>query len=72
MCLDLGGAGSLQNSITGSGKNGSNDFRVRQRFLTTVRLPGYGGGNQDTAAVVTFLQGRNSGNGCRDREEHRA
>ena len=63
MCLDLGGAGSLANSIAGAGANGSSDFRVRQRFNTTVRLPGYLGTNQDTAAVVAFLQPRNNGNG---------
>jgi Bacterial cadherin-like domain/Putative Ig domain len=64
MCLDLGGAGALANSIAGSDPTLSgNDFRVRQRFLTTIRLPGYGGTNQDTAAVVAFLQGRNNGNG---------
>src|SRR6185436_7003679 len=61
MCLDIGGAGALANSIAGSGANGSSDFRVRQRFNTTVRLPGYGGTNQDTAAVVAFIQGRNTG-----------
>jgi len=61
MCLDIGGAGALANSIAGAGANGSSDFRVRQRFNTTVRLPGYGGTNQDTAAVVAFIQGRNTG-----------
>ena len=61
MCLDIGGAGVLANSFAGSGANGADDFRVRQRFNTTVRLPGYGGTNQDTAAVVAFIQGRNTG-----------
>src|SRR5207248_1884434 len=61
MCLDLGGAGVLANSFAGAGANGSTDFRVRQRMATTVRLSGYGGTNTDTAAVVAFIQGRNSG-----------
>jgi hypothetical protein len=51
----------LANSLAGSGANGGTDFRVRQRFGTTVRLPGYVGGATDTAAVVTFIQGRNTG-----------
>jgi hypothetical protein len=61
MCIDIGGAGALANSIAGSGANGGTDFRVRQRFGTTVRLPGYAGASTDTAAVVTFIQGRNAG-----------
>ena len=61
MCIDIGGAGALANSLAGSGANGSEDFRVRQRFSTTVRLPGYAGGSTDTAAVVAFIQGRNNG-----------
>jgi uncharacterized repeat protein (TIGR01451 family) len=59
MCIDIGGAGALANSITGSSGVGSTDFRVRQRISTTVRLPGYGGANNNDAAVVSFIQGRN-------------
>ncbi len=54
MCVDIGGAGALANSLAGSGGNGVEDFFVRQRFLTTVRLPGYGGANNDNAAVVAL------------------
>ncbi|HEY3582719.1 MAG TPA: Ig-like domain-containing protein, partial [Pyrinomonadaceae bacterium] len=61
MCIDIGGAGALANSIAGSSANGGTDFRVRQRFGTTVRLPGYGGAATDTAAVVAYIQGRNTG-----------
>ncbi|HKY44029.1 MAG TPA: Calx-beta domain-containing protein, partial [Pyrinomonadaceae bacterium] len=61
LCVDIGGAGALANSLVGSGANGGTDFRVRQRFESTVRLPGYGGGATDTAAVVAFIQGRNTG-----------
>ena len=60
VCLDLGGAGGLANTLSGVGGSGSDDFRVRQRALTTVRLPGYGGAAGDTSAVVTYLLGRNS------------
>jgi hypothetical protein len=61
MCLDLGGAGALANSFAGAGANGSTDFRVRQRLLTTVHLPGYAGANNNDAAVISFIQGRNTG-----------
>lgn len=59
MCANIGGV--TPNSIVGSGANGGSDFRVRQRFSTTFRLPGYGGGGADTAAVVTFIQAQNTG-----------
>ena len=49
------------NTLGGSGGSGTTDFRLRQRFLTTVRLPGYGGAAGDTAAVVAFVQGNNTG-----------
>jgi len=63
VCAGIGGAGALANSITGAGTNGADptatDFRVRQRFATTVRLPGYLGLAGDTTAVVTFVKGNN-------------
>ena len=49
------------NTLGGSGGGGTTDFRLRQRFLTTFRLPGYGGAAGDTAAVVAFVQGNNLG-----------
>jgi VCBS repeat-containing protein len=49
------------NSITGSSANGATDFRLRQRFNTTIRLPGYAGAAGDTAAVVAFVQSNNGG-----------
>ncbi len=69
ICAQIGGAGALANSIATSGKDavpptvGDIDFRLRQRQSTTVRLPGYAGGNTNTAAVVTFVAGNNGGNG---------
>jgi hypothetical protein len=60
-CFTFGGAGALANSITGSGANGATDFRLRERFATTVRLPGYAGANNDNAAVTAFIQGNNGG-----------
>ena len=70
-CVDIGGAGPLANNIVGSGRGSTppnnQQFRLRQRQSTTVRLPGYGGANNDNAAVVAFLQGRNTvtaGNGA--------
>ena len=35
------------------------DFRVRQRFSTTVRLPGYVGAAGDTTAVIVFVKANN-------------
>ena len=64
VCADVGGAGGLANSVAGSGANVGTDIRLRQRQSTTVRLPGYGGGNTDVAAVQTYLAGRNGGNGA--------
>jgi hypothetical protein len=46
-CADV--SGNMATSVNGDG------LRVRQRFATTVRLPGYAGGSADTAAVNAFL-----------------
>lgn len=61
LCADIGGAGGLSNTFTHSlgGALAAGDIRVRQRNDGTVRLPGYGGGATDTAAVVAYLNGRN-------------
>jgi hypothetical protein len=61
MCLALGGAGVAANSMTGSGPAPGFDFRLRQRFLSTVRLPGYASANNNNAAVTAFVQGNNGG-----------
>ena len=62
-CVDIGGAGGLKNNIvnfnTASAGN-TNRIRPNQRFSTTVRMPGYGGANNDNAAVATYLLGRNT------------
>jgi hypothetical protein len=53
-CIDI-----RLNSILASGSGAvapnNADFRLRQRQATTVRLPGYGGANNNDAAVVTFI-----------------
>src|SRR5205814_703219 len=63
ICAGIGGAGTLANSITGSGTGGADptatDFRLRQRNSTTVKLPGYLGTPGDTTAVVTFVKANN-------------
>lgn len=63
-CVDIGGAGALANNVSNSGSGtippNNADIRLRQRQSTTVRLPGYGGVNNDDAAVVTYLTGRNT------------
>jgi hypothetical protein len=59
VCLSLGGAGALSNTLT-HGPGAPDDFRLRQRFNTTIRLPGYAGSATDTAAVVSFILSRNT------------
>ena len=58
-CIDI-----RNNALTGSGTGASspnnNDIRLRQRILTTVRLPGYAGAANDNAAVQAFLLANNT------------
>jgi uncharacterized repeat protein (TIGR01451 family) len=56
VCADIG-----NNTLGGSGPFGADDFNLRQRFATTIRLPGYAGANNNTAAVISFVQGNNTG-----------
>jgi hypothetical protein len=58
--LNLGGAGALANTLT-HGVGAPDDFRIRQRFDSRIEMPGYAGGPFDTAAVVAYVQGRNTG-----------
>ncbi len=53
------------NSIKGSAQSGQGgaDFEFDQEFNTTIKLPGYTGTSQNTNAVVSFIQGNNTGNG---------
>lgn len=62
LCIDMGGAGALSNTFTHplGGTMAAGDMRVRQRFTGNVRLPGYAGAGNDTAAVAAFLDSRNS------------
>jgi Bacterial Ig domain len=64
LCLSLGGAGSLKNTFTATTGGGFsayvNEVRLRQRFNTTTRLPGYGGATTDDAAVATFEATQNT------------
>ena len=48
------------NDVTGTGVAGGSDIRLRQRFATTIRLPGYNGANNDTGAVNSFVSGNNT------------
>ncbi len=70
-CAAIGGAGALANSISTAGLDGvpatgagDNDFRLRQRQSTTIRLPGYGGAATDTSAVNLYIASQNAGNGA--------
>jgi hypothetical protein len=57
VCLNL--TSTSGNMVGGAFKDG--DIRLRQRFRTSIRLPGYAGSPFDTAAVISFLQGNNPG-----------
>ena len=61
-----GDSGTLEvtlsgNDVTGEGNaaNGDADIRLRQRFGTTIKLPGYAGANNNTTAVNTFVAANN-------------
>jgi hypothetical protein len=58
-CLDLN-----TNTLTGSGSGATSpnnqEFRLRQRQSTTVRLPGYAAANNNDAQVVNFIRGQNT------------
>lgn len=51
ICADISG-----NNVTSTSTN----IRLRQRFATTIRLPGYGGSNTDNTAVQNYLASRNT------------
>jgi hypothetical protein len=63
-CVDIGGTGGLANSVAGGGSGtippNNADIRLRQRQSTTVRLPSSAGANNNDAAVVAYLTGRNT------------
>ena len=52
---------AVGNTIAAAGANGGDGFFVRQRFATTVRLPGYAGPSHDGAAVAAFVSANNGG-----------
>ncbi len=62
MCASIGGTGAQSNTFTHSlgGAMAAGDIRVRQRNDGTVTLPGYAGAATDTAAVISYLNGRNT------------
>ena len=53
VCADFQNNNSLGNAV-----NGGVDYRIRHRQNTTIRMPGYTGGQFDTAAVRTYILGR--------------
>ncbi|HUP63461.1 MAG TPA: Ig-like domain-containing protein [Thermoanaerobaculia bacterium] len=62
VCASIGGVGALANNFDGNNAGGFTDIRLRQRFNTTIRLPGYSGAFNDAAAVQAYVSGNNSGN----------
>jgi hypothetical protein len=60
-CLDIGGATSeLKNNLTGSSSAGNPNLRFSMNGEATAQLAGYTGGAHETAAVNTYLAGRNT------------
>ena len=61
-CLDFGGTGAERNQIQGTGQGGFQDLRVRMAGgpLGTLKLIGYTGGINDTAAAAAYLAARNN------------
>ena len=51
----------LNNNTLIHGVGSADDFRIRQRFNSRIELPGYAGTAFDTAAVISYVQGRNTG-----------
>ncbi|HEX3146069.1 MAG TPA: Ig-like domain-containing protein, partial [Pyrinomonadaceae bacterium] len=60
VCLTLGGAGALKNNFSNAGQNGGADLRLRARFQTIIGVVGYGGANNDDAAMISFLTSQNT------------
>jgi hypothetical protein len=58
LCADIQN-NNAPNAGDESGSAGR-DYIVRQRQLTTMRLPSYAGGSTDIAAVASYIQGRNT------------
>ncbi len=60
VCVDIGGStAALRNSVTAPNAGG-NAIRVRQRFGSDMRIPGYPGPANDSTQVATYIQGRNT------------
>ncbi len=60
VCTDIGGStAALRNSVTAPNV-ASNAIRVRQRFSTDMRIPGYPGPANDSGQVATYIAGRNT------------
>jgi hypothetical protein len=59
VCAQIGG-GVNANNLTHQPTTEVDDFRIRQRINTTVRLPGYGGSAFDLSAVAAFISGNNN------------
>ena len=61
MSAQIGGVLAAQKNTSSVTVAGNNDIRVTSRFSASVmRLPGYTGGAQDTAAVGNFIRSNNT------------
>jgi uncharacterized repeat protein (TIGR01451 family) len=63
LCASITGNTSVNGPNFGLGypeEDSNHAMRVRQRYLTTFRMPGYPGANNDNAAAVSFIRGNNT------------
>ncbi|MGJ8570402.1 MAG: inverse autotransporter beta domain-containing protein [Hoeflea sp.] len=58
VCVDIGGAGGLSNTLSGTGF--ATDVSIRTASGATVNLEDYVGGANDSGAINTYLTGRNT------------
>jgi len=61
LCAAIGGSAAQVNQISGTGAAYVSPIRLRQKFQTGFRLPGYGGSATDLPAVQAFVSGNNTG-----------
>jgi VCBS repeat-containing protein len=62
LCADVSG-NSMAGSAPSPANGGIDDFELDENDNGIFKLPGYTGGSTDSNAVVSYIQGRNTGNG---------
>jgi hypothetical protein len=62
VCANISG-NSLAGSSPSAADGGIDDFELDEYANGIFKFPNYGGGSTDSNAIVSYLQGRNTGNG---------